>query len=77
MAVSQENCTLSRRSSSLMGTASTPNISQTANSNVKATVDSTRTRVAGASRFRISVVSPSVLTNELCSAGGFAIFNWP
>src|SRR6266700_4794870 len=50
IAVSQENWILLRCSCSLMGTASTPNISQTANSSVNAAVDSTRTRVAPLSR---------------------------
>ena len=47
IAPSQENCTVSRCSSLRIGTPSTPNISQTANSSVKAIVDSVSTRVAG------------------------------
>jgi hypothetical protein len=47
IAPSQENCTVSRCSSLRMGTPSTPNISQTANSSVKAIVESVRTRVEG------------------------------
>ncbi len=50
IAVSQENWILSRCSSSLIGTLSTPNINQTANSNVNDTVDRIRTRVASLSR---------------------------
>ena len=60
-----------------MGTASTPNISQTANINVNATVDSTSTRIAAARGSDPPVFSPSVLTGQLCSAGGFTFFNWP
>jgi hypothetical protein len=48
-AASQANCMAVSWSSTLIATASTPSINQTAKSSVKATVDSARTRFAAAS----------------------------
>jgi hypothetical protein len=66
MAVSHENWTVSRCSSSLIGTPRTPNISHTANSRVKAIVERVRTRAEG---FIASCIGPGQFRTLLAIVG--------